>query len=94
MSKPEQELPPEVAAAIGRGQLIEAIKLLRQARGLSLKDAKEIVDTAQPVARPVSAADFSDDGLAPGEQRQRSGLWVALVVLVLLGVLLFRWIGG
>lgn len=35
--KPEAALPPEVAAALERGQVIEAIKLLRQAKGLGLK---------------------------------------------------------
>lgn len=40
------ELPPEAADALARGQTIRAIKLLRQATGLSLKDARDAVDTA------------------------------------------------
>lgn len=42
----------------------------------------------------ASAADYSSDGLAPGEQRQHTGLWVALIVAVLLGLLLWRWVGN
>lgn len=38
------ELPPEAAAALARGQPIRAIKLVRQATGLSLKDAKDAVE--------------------------------------------------
>ncbi len=38
------DLPPEVIAQIQAKRKIEAIKLLREARGISLKDAKEAVD--------------------------------------------------
>lgn len=40
------ELPPEAAAALRRGQMIPAIKLLRQATGMSLKEAKDAVEVA------------------------------------------------
>lgn len=39
------ELPAEVVEAINAGHKIEAIKRLREARGLGLKDAKDIVDS-------------------------------------------------
>ena len=38
------ELPAEVALALQRGNKIEAIKLLRLARRIDLKDAKQIID--------------------------------------------------
>lgn len=37
-------LPADVVAAIQRGNKIEAIKRLRAARNLDLKDAKDLVD--------------------------------------------------
>jgi ribosomal protein L7/L12 len=37
-------LPQEVLQALARGQQIEAIRLLREASGLGLKDAKDAVD--------------------------------------------------
>lgn len=33
-------LPPEAAAALARGELILAIKIMREATGLGLKEAK------------------------------------------------------
>jgi ribosomal protein L7/L12 len=67
---PEGELPAHVLAALAGGQKIEAIKLLREATGLGLKEAKDAVDAAE--ARASLQA-----GLAPGEMRRPSkvGLW-------------------
>lgn len=42
----ESELPPEVLNAIREGRKIEAIKLLREAKGLGLANAKVLVDRA------------------------------------------------
>ena len=39
-----RELPPQVLAALAKGQKIEAITLLRQATGLGLREAKELID--------------------------------------------------
>ncbi len=44
MTECDLGLPPEVVAALERGQKIEAIKLLRELRGIGLKEAKEAVD--------------------------------------------------
>lgn len=43
-TNPDQALPADVIAAIQQGNKIGAIKRLRLARGLELKDAKQIVD--------------------------------------------------
>jgi hypothetical protein len=56
------ELPADVALALQRGNKIEAIKLLRLARRIDLKDAKQIVDGAvaqnpRPHARRTDAVD-------------------------------------
>jgi len=41
---PAEALPPEVLAAIQRRDPITAIKLLREARGIGLREAKDLVD--------------------------------------------------
>lgn len=41
------ELPDDVLDALGNGQMIEAIKLLRSATGLGLKEAKDLLDAYQ-----------------------------------------------
>ena len=56
------ELPAEVALALQRGSKIEAIKLLRLARKIDLKDAKDIIDGViaqdpRPHGRRTDAAD-------------------------------------
>jgi ribosomal protein L7/L12 len=38
------ELPTEALAALQTGNKVEAIKLVRAARGLGLKEAKDLVD--------------------------------------------------
>lgn len=66
MFKTGDPLPPEVLAAIAQGRTIDAIKQLREAHGLGLKEAKDIVDAhrhgngnghAQPAA-PAGPAGF------------------------------------
>ncbi|BCR06199.1 hypothetical protein DESUT3_32680 [Desulfuromonas versatilis] len=42
--RPPQPLPAEVAAALDRGDKIEAIKLLRETRAISLSEAKRLAD--------------------------------------------------
>ena len=39
-----EEIPPEVHAAVMAGRKVEAVKMLVQETGLSLRDAKRIVD--------------------------------------------------
>jgi len=52
MGEPNQDLPPPVLAALQRGQKIEAIKLLRELRGMGLKEAKEAVEGGNPDRQP------------------------------------------
>ena len=44
---PFRDVPPDVQEALERGQTILAIKRLREATGVSLKQAKELVDEVQ-----------------------------------------------
>lgn len=68
MDKNGFTLPPEVQDAIQRGDLIQAIKRLREATGLGLKEAKDAVEAhrrgdtmelpaATPAAGPAGMAD-------------------------------------
>jgi ribosomal protein L7/L12 len=65
MNKPPVQLPDEVRAALQRGNLFEAIKLLRQAGVSNLKEAKAVLEAEArrinagkrpggPTARPAS----------------------------------------
>ncbi|MFN3437740.1 MAG: ribosomal protein L7/L12 [Acidovorax sp.] len=57
MFKPGDPLPPAVLASLAQGRTIDAIKQLREAHGLSLKEAKDIVDAhARPAAASHSAS--------------------------------------
>jgi ribosomal protein L7/L12 len=56
---PADPLPADVLAALEQGDTIEAIKRLRAATGLGLKEAKDIVDrhlsSGQPTRRSVAS---------------------------------------
>ncbi len=39
------ELPPDAVAELEKGNRIEAIKIVRTAKGLELKDSKDLVET-------------------------------------------------
>lgn len=67
-------LPPDVLAALDAGQLIEAIKRLRAATGLGLKEAKDLIDAHQrgeAVSVAARAAQPLDDSFhVPDAVRQ------------------------
>ena len=44
MPEPAKPLPVKVVEALQRGNILDAIKLLRDANGLGLKDAKDVAD--------------------------------------------------
>ena len=79
-------MPAEVLEAVVRGNKIEAIKLLRAARGLGLKEAKDIVDAAEPGIRAAHPS------LAPGEMAQGGSAsawrWIVGIVVAALAVYL------
>jgi ribosomal protein L7/L12 len=81
-------LTPEVAAALQRGNMIEAVKLLRKQTGLGLKEAKDAVES--------SLHDAPSHRRSLGEQPKGvSGTWwfVLIVAAVLVGFYLIRRLG-
>ena len=47
----DPQVPPEIATALEKGNLIEAIKLLRQQKNLGLAEAKGMVEALQKQAK-------------------------------------------
>ena len=59
MSGINQDLPSEAIAALERGSKIDAIKCVRVARGVGLKEAKEIVEQFLEGSPSVKSRMFS-----------------------------------
>jgi hypothetical protein len=75
----EQQLPGDVIEAIKQGQKIEAIKLLREATGLGLANAKVLVDQASRTHGPKKPIpNFSD------QPEGVSGLVMSLFLVLLI----------
>lgn len=74
----ENELPPGVLRAIEQGKKIEAIKLLREATGLGLANAKVLVDKAARQHGPRDGTPRLVD-----EQTSIAGLLKALLLVVI-----------
>jgi ribosomal protein L7/L12 len=82
------ELPVEALAALQTGNKIEAIKLVRAARRLDLKDAKDLVDryiAGQPGLRQQMTA-------AGAEQGRK--LVFALAVAIAIGAAVYFFLPG
>lgn len=75
-------LPPDVLFLLRSGEKIEAIKLLRERTGLSLKEAKERVDR-----------ELADPSVVTGPPKRRVRkmvfLWLALFLLGMIAVRIF-----
>ncbi len=58
MTKPIPNLPPEAAAALAKGHLLEAVKILRAASPMGLGEAKTVIEwhIRHNLARPQSQA--------------------------------------
>ena len=54
----QDELPPEALLALQRGNLIDAIKIVRERTGLGLKEAKEFVERHANGTPPPEPADL------------------------------------
>lgn len=84
-------LPSEVRAALAAGNLLQAIKLLRQAKGIGLKQAKAMAAEARRAVAPQGGQ--MGAGLAPGEV-PRNSLSPGLVALVIvLAGAAWLWLG-
>ncbi|SEE75042.1 ribosomal protein L7/L12 [Pseudomonas anguilliseptica] len=75
MAEFDQDLPVQVIAALERGQKIEAIKLLRELKGIGLKEAKEAVDGYTLERQP--------DGVSVVQSGGHGGIFWLLGLLVL-----------
>ncbi|RYF76570.1 MAG: hypothetical protein EOO29_22600 [Comamonadaceae bacterium] len=63
-------LPPHVLAALDEGQTIEAIKRLRAATGLGLKEAKDLIDAHQRGEELATTARAASPAHVPDAVRQ------------------------
>ena len=54
MAQQAGELPPRVIAALEQGKKVEAVKLLRQATGLGLREAMQLIDSRMRAAGRVA----------------------------------------
>lgn len=80
------ELPPAALAALARGNKIEAIRIVREAYGLDLKDSKDLVDAYED-AHPVTRS--------AGPREDRGLLRVALILALIVAVLaVYGWFTG
>lgn len=82
---PTDPLPANVLAALQAGHKIEAVKLLRVATGLDLKQSKDAIDAYAGRARSrLGAAEEAPSkigSLAPGEVARAGGLtWLVIAV--------------
>jgi len=85
MAERSEALPPEAIDALQRGNKIEAIKLVREAQKLDLKDAKDKVDVYvrnDPVLQQKFAA-------AQAETTGSLVRWLILIALAIAGYYLF-----
>ncbi|WP_291994971.1 ribosomal protein L7/L12 [Candidatus Accumulibacter sp. ACC003] len=88
MTGNDKDLPREAIAALERGSKIEAIKCVRVARGVGLKDAKEVIEDYLDRSPRVSGR-----MAAANAERARSSLgWFALVAA--LAALAYYFLGG
>jgi ribosomal protein L7/L12 len=81
-----QDLPSNAATEAAKGNLIEAIKLTREATGLGLKEAKELVESRMGASTQTEAQPRSGR-LSPGEV-PRSGLSKPVALLIVIGLVL------
>jgi ribosomal protein L7/L12 len=79
---PDPVLPPNVLAALGRGNKIDAIRLLRESRGLGLAEAKALIDAHERANRPPQTR----SGLSPGQAESSNTTFIAVAALVVAAV--------
>lgn len=87
---PIPSLPPAALAALWKGELIDAIKLVRQDRNMGLKDAKDALDASmrtQPELQRRKAA-------VQAEQIRKFVRWTAARAVLLALAACWFWIRG
>ena len=84
----DNELPPEVVKAITQGRKIEAIKLLREATGLGLANAKVLVDRAVRRQKQINPQ------TPKMTQESNNGRLLSVVLFLLITYGLYRFFTG
>ena len=87
---PPSSLSQAAIAALWKGQMIEAIKVVRQEQNLGLKEAKDAVEaylTTQPDLKKRMA-------MAQAEQKQGCVRWLVVVVILLALAAYWFWTRG
>ena len=87
---PPSGLSPAAIAALWKGQMIEAIKVVRQEQNLGLKEAKDAVEAylkTQPDLKKRMA-------MAQAEQKQGCVRWLVVVVILLALAAYWFWTRG
>ena len=85
MPEHSEALPPEAIAALQRGNKIEAIKIVREASKLDLKDAKDKVDDYVK-NDPVLKQKFAS---AQAETTGSLVRWLIIIAVAIAGYYLF-----
>lgn len=80
-----QQLPLEAITLLNEGRVIEAIKVVRQAEGLGLKDAKDRVD-AYVAREPILKAQLE---LAQRAARRRFFFWFLVVDALIVAAVIY-----
>lgn len=84
----DSDLPTDVIQAISDGRKIVAIKLLREATGLGLANAKVIVDRA--AARHAQ----SNPQASQMSEESNTGRLLGMMLLLVIAYLLYRYFAG
>ncbi len=85
MAEHSEALPPEAIDALQRGNKIEAIKIVREAKRLDLKDAKDRVDDYVK-NDPILQQKFAS---AQAETTGSLIRWLILIAVAIVGYYLF-----
>jgi len=81
------QIPAGAIAALQNGNKIEAIKIVRMERNIGLKEAKDAVE-AYVAAQPALQAT-----MAAAQKQGAAGLLRWLIVLALLGIVAWQFLG-
>lgn len=84
----DNQLPSDVVKAIKDGRKIEAIKMLREATGLGLANAKVLVDRASRVHGPKKVSPF-----AVKESSGNGKMVVSLIAVAILAGAYYYYVG-
>ena len=87
MSASANPSPAEIVAALQRGGIVEALKLVLAAKGTSSSAAKKVADHLDTRSRPFKTSPLSSTraDLSPGEvPRSSSDVWLLLLLIAVL----------